>query len=120
MTIVNFAHIMSRNRGESHYNLADVKSMAKGIMGGFSIEPGAEKCASDHFGWQMVDIVDAICRLKRKHFWKSAPHDYLPGEIVDVYHAHRLKGMCVYLHLHIVVEGNEPMLIIGSCKELEE
>lgn len=76
-------------------------------------------CSREDFGWETTDIIDAICRLKRKHFKKSDPHNYLPGEIVDVYHAKRLKGFCVYFHFHVVYEKNEPTLIIGSCKKLE-
>lgn len=110
---------MDSIRKGPHNSLSDVKAMARGKMGGFSIEPAALDRATADFGWGTADIIDAICKLKWKHFWKSEPHKYLPGEIVDVYHAHGLKGMRVYMHLHVVIAECEQMLIIGSCKELE-
>jgi hypothetical protein len=107
---------MARNRERPHYSLDDIKKMA---MGGCLIERGAFSRAWTDFNWEEADIIAAVCGLRKKHFWKSAPHHHLNGEIVDVYHARRLKGFDVYIHFHVLFDGSEQKLIIGSCKKLE-
>ena len=51
--------------------------------------------------------------------YKSEPLRVIPGVIVDVYKARRLRGEDVYLHFYIDYLDGEERVILNSFKHLE-
>jgi len=74
--------------------------------------------AQRDFGWGEKEILDAVRKLKFRHFYKSEKCRIDPGQIVDYYKARGLKEENVYIHFYIDIETDE--LVVQSCKRLEE
>ncbi len=83
-----------------------------------AVSSGAKTCALQDFGWGQQDIIKAVLTLKKKHFFKTQPCQVVPGEMVDYYKARKLMGEKVYIHLYIDI-GTD-MVVVQSCKQLEE
>jgi len=107
-----------RRRKGGCYNLSHVKKLVRRKR--FFITSKALYSANGDFGWGPADIQDAICKLKPKNFFKTAPAKYMPGVMVDYYKARKLKGEKVYLHFYIDYEDSQEWVILHSCKRLEE
>ena len=101
---------------ESFYLLYEVKELVS--QGKVLIAPNALSTALRDFGWETGDILDALSKLQRKHYYKT---DRFEKDIMielDYYKARPLKGENVYIHFYIDPDDN--MLIINSFKRCDE
>jgi hypothetical protein len=90
------------------YPLKDV--VAKIRQGDVKIRADAIKDAFRDFGWGINDILQAIRKLKPKHFIKTTPSLYVPDIMIDSYRATIDKEQ-VYTHFYIDSTG---YLVINS------
>ena len=105
-----------RKKPKPYYELAEVKSLIK--EGKVLIRKNAIKGADVSFGWETVDILDALNNLENKHFYKSAVSNKLKSStVLDFYKAKNLKGENIYIHYYI--NDDEGMLIVNSFKQLK-
>ena len=74
--------------------------------------------AQRDFGWNHTDILDAIGKLRPKHFYKTEKSHITPAEVIDYYKARKIKGENVYTHFY--VDTTTGILVINSFKELKE
>lgn len=80
------------------------------------IRANALEDALHDFGWETPDIVDALMRLRPKHFYKSDESKKKPGTLLDIYKACGLKGEDVYMHFYI--DDVKGVLVVNSFKRL--
>ena len=97
---------------KSHYPLTDVLQKIDSEQ--FLIRRNAEDSALADFGWNRPEVVEAIKRLKDRHFSTSITSTRNAWWVYDVYKA-RLFGENVYIHLYI--DDTDGILIINSLKE---
>lgn len=69
------------------------------------------------FGWEVEDILDAIEKLRNRHFYKSDIGIRDANKTIDFYKARKLKSEDVYIHFHV---ENDDTLVVESFKALEE
>ena len=105
-----------RKGRRSYYPLREVRLRVR--TGKVKVTGSASRCAQQDFGWGVKDILDAVQKLKPKHFYKTEQCKVKPGQMVDYYTAKGLKGEDVYIHFYIDITTD--VLIIQSCKKLEE
>jgi len=105
-----------RRERDPYYPLQEVRLRIK--MRKVQVTGTAYSCALQDFGWGEKDILDAVGRLKLKHFYKTEECRADPGQMVDYYKAKGLIGETVYLHFYIDITTDE--LVIQSCKKPEE
>ena len=96
------------------YPLEDVRG--KIAQGKYRINPDVQIDAHRDFGWGTADIEDAFQKLQPKHFYKTDPSEKIPGVMLDVYQAPRLKKEDVYTHFYIREDG---CLVINSLHKLD-
>ncbi len=73
--------------------------------------------ASDAFGWDYGDIIDALLRLREADYYKSDESRCVRNTVIHVYKARDLKGKDVYMHLYVDASGR---VVLNSCKGLDE
>jgi len=100
-------------RSKAYYSLQDVRKHI--VEGKVLIRSNATRDALNDFGWGTNDILDALKKLKLKHYHKTEPYRSNPTVKVDYYKARNLKGENVYTHFYIN-ENDE--LVINSFKEI--
>jgi len=103
----------SGGRSQPYYSL---KTIFKCIKDGrVRLEPKVLHTAYRDFGWGTEKILDALKKLRRRHYYKTEPlRTNASTRIhVDYYRAKGLKGENVYTHFHI----DDDHLVIGSFKE---
>lgn len=101
---------------KSYYPLDEVKELVS--QGKVLIEPNALITALRDFGWETEDILDALSKLQRKHYYKTARFEKDIMIELDYYKARPLKEENVYIHFYIDPDDN--MLIINSFKRCDE
>ncbi len=99
---------------QPHYDLTVIKGMV--ANGPVYIRQNALDDADEYFGWKTDDILDALTKLKKKHFNKTAPHKFKANIKVDIYKAISIKGEDFYTHFYI--DDISGRLIINSLHEL--
>ncbi len=72
--------------------------------------------AGQDFGWGMTNVLEAVCCLGKKHFYKTEPCSAVKGAMVDYFKAHGLRGEDVYVHLY--VDPDSRVVNVQSCKRL--
>jgi hypothetical protein len=72
--------------------------------------------ARQDFGWGMMDVLEAVCCLGKKHFSKTEPCRVVKGAMVDYFKARGLRGEDVYVHLYI--DPDSRMVNVQSGKRL--
>ncbi len=98
----------------SFYPLSEVRERI--AQGKILIRSNALEDARRDFGWEIDDILDAICRLKPKHFHKHARSKVKPPIVLDFYRAQDLNGEDVYTHFYI--DDEDKILVINSFKRI--
>jgi len=106
-----------REKGGGYYSLHCIKKLVRN--GAIDVTRKALDCANRDFGWDYPAIRDALCGLKDRHFYKSERHRVIPGVVVDIYKARKLKGEDVYLHFYVDYLDGEERVILNSFKHLE-
>lgn len=102
----------ARKRKKSYYPLSEVRE--KIAQGKVLVRSNALDDARRDFGWGVDEILDAICKLKPKHFHKHAESKVRPPTMLDIYKADGLKGEDIYTHFYIDEETK--ILVINSLK----
>ena len=64
----------------------------------------------------LVDIIDALCKLQPKHFYKSDTSKVKPTVVLDFYKAVGLKGENIYTHFY--VDDQSKVFVINSFKRI--
>lgn len=73
--------------------------------------------ARQDFGWGMTDVLDAVCHLGKKHFYKAEPCRTVKEATVYYFKARRLlKEGDVYIKFYIDPESGAVQ--VQSCKRL--
>jgi len=120
LTTVNFSGKVFRltRKLQPSYDLRHVQSLIR--QGKYLVKDNALGAAYDDFGWTGFEIQEVMCKLKPKHFRKSAPSQKIPGIMIDYYAVRKIKGESVYLHFYVTYEGSDELVIINSFHRLEE
>jgi len=97
-----------------YYDLGTVKTCIN--LGKVRITRAALDGARECFGWNSVDIQDAIMKLRISHYHKTDAFKHDRMITLDIYKACGIKRENVYTHFYIDVETG--ILVINSFKEI--
>jgi len=98
-----------------HYSLKSIYKLIN--EGSYLIRINAKISASEDFGWNTEDIIDAIKKLKACNFVRTNCHHRYPETMIDHYIASELNGEDIYTHFYV---NRENILIINSFKKNED
>lgn len=100
--------------GAPQYPLPEVLLLIQ--QGKVVIRPDARTDAQNDFGWDTDDILEALSKLKEKHFYKKDVSSRNRWHVYDFYKAYGLCGEDVYMHFFI--DDDNDMLVINSFKKI--
>ena len=110
---------MHKNRsrgilGVPEYPLPEVRKLIE--QGRIIIQPNARNDALNDFGWDAVDVAQALKKLKEVDFFKRDVSEKNAWLVWDFYKAVGLCGENVYTHFYI--DRDENILVINSFKRI--